>query len=422
MHIYLKHKVRGGALYYALFVMLILSSSGLLIVSLLDINRKEEVLFYKQVELKDLIESARTYVASNPACLFEREEGFSLDVFGDDKSVVHVERHPWGFMHKLTFFSKWKKVQRRETSLLAGRDENKIALWMPDRRHYLSLVGESFIKGDCFLSVQGVRAGTVDGRHFEGTCLHKGKSYVSQGEIPRLRSEIIDLIDTYLLAPLSKGDSIISYDHLGSHRNLIHPFDKQTLVVYTQGDMIIDRGSFVGNMIMISTKRIEVWPTATIKDCILISPQIVIKDGFVGRGQFLANNHITVGRECVLNYPSFVAAISHSHQVSVSIGEETSLKGAAVCYSLNPPIEDKPLMKTEHSSIVFGKLYTNGDFDIGGNVKGGVICDRFVHKTPRAFYENFIVDCSIDALVLPNDFASFCLGEIPYELEEVQTW
>jgi hypothetical protein len=137
--------------------------------------------------------------------------------------------------------------------------------------------------------------------------------------------------------------------------------------------------------------------------------------------QAVASKSMLIEKSCQLNYPSLIGVISQLPNATIAIREGTKINGGVICYSQRPK-EGETKLKVDQNCLLVGKVYVNGDMDFKGQVIGSLYCDRFVHMTSRAFYENFMIDCSIDEGKLPDTYASFCITDEINKYKEVAGW
>ena len=401
-------RLKGGALYYAIFVMLILSMIGLMLLSYLELTFKEDALFYKTTKLEDDVDSAIELLCCQPELVTPGEKK-EIDLYEDGESIVSIEVQRWGILRKAMVTAQWRTQTVSKTVLLSEKEKERIALWMPEHYRYVSLVGKSYINGNCYLSELGLRKGNAEGRYFEGPYLHKGKLNRSSKEMLTPDSQLLEYLERYSKGDFHVNDSVIPAKR-GTSNDCAHSFSSKTIVVNGGNAMHLTNGNFQGNVVLYARDSIVVNKGAMFDWPILISKVVVINPGFEGRLQVIADSIIKVGSNCNLKYPSFLMTLNRKPNVSVEIKDKSEIKGGIMVYSFNPE-EGKTRLTLGKGTNVFGKAYVNGDISLAGNIIGSLYGDRFVLITPRAFYENFMVDCTIDESKLPKEFSSFCLDQ-----------
>lgn len=409
--------LQGGAMYYAVFVMLVLSMLSVLMINYLDLTFREDLIFYKNADLVDDCRSALVRVACEPE-LLSRGDVFQLDLFDDGEAIVEVSGSRWGFMRKVSVSALWKHLRKSKVVLMAEREGERSALWMPERNRYLSLVGRSQIKGDVHLSELGLRRANIEGRYFEGVNLHDGKMYISPSQMPLIEDDLFNWVYRYSSSNDLKSDSLIAFESLSQPSGIKQSFASKSLVVKSRESVSLVKGVFHDNVVLVSSDTMVVWPSVDLCNAVLIADVIVFKAGFKGQLQAFATKELIVEENCSFLYPSFIGAMSAFPEVMVTIEEGLHLNGGIFCFSKHAE-EENTVLSIGKTDGVVGKVYTNGDLRMNGRIIGGLYCNRFVYQTSRAFYENFMLDVVIDESALPKNYASFCVGQELFKFKTV---
>ena len=411
-------RVTGGALYYAVFFMLFLSMFSLSLLLFFELSFREDAYFIKKTELDDNIASAAAIVSCYP----ERVPIGSvtgIDVFEDETAIVAVTSERWGLLRKMTFENTWRSIRNRKIVLMAEKEKVRPALWMPDNMRYASLVGNSSIRGDCYISGMGLRTGNIEGRYFEGSVLNEGEIYVSEPEMPAFNNELFSYFTQYFKGYIPSSDSLVNSNILKREKDLKHYFTEKTLLIQPSGKLLLDEGSLSGNIIICSGDTIEIFPSIRLDNVILMGKIIILHEGVNGKFQAFASKSIEVRKNCRLEYPSFLGVLDIEPGIELSIDENCIINGGVLCHS-NAQDEEAAVLSIGKGSIIYGKAYVNGDLYLSGDIAGSLYCNRFAYKTFRAFYENFILDCTIDSEKLPKDYASFTFTDDVDKLREIQ--
>ncbi|GAO31954.1 hypothetical protein JCM15548_14369 [Geofilum rubicundum JCM 15548] len=411
-------KLKGGALYYAIFVMLVLGMLSILLLYYFELTFREDTLFYKDAELNDQLSSTITKISCYPEILPESGH-IEMDVFGDGEALIQVSTSRWGLLRKVIATARWKHLIKSKVVLMAEVEESRPALWMPDRNRYVSLVGKSQIIGDVYMSELGLRRANIEGRYFEGSELHEGKMHISEKQMPQIKDEVFNWVQGYMAGDIRETDSIVDFQTIHGDRLVKQSYASNTLVLQSSKYLSLEQGAFHDNILILSSDTIEVWPSVELNDVVLIANVIVFKKGFEGRLQAFAKQSLIVEDNCKFLYPSYIGAISVSPDVEVTIGDSFQFNGGLVCFS-NHAEEGKTILSVVKTDQIIGKVYTNGDLKISGKITGSLYCNRFVYQTQRAFYENFMMDLMIDEHLLPKEYASFCVGQELYKLRMVR--
>jgi hypothetical protein len=391
---------------------------GILFLTFFQIQFKEDHLFYKKNELSDNLHSALTLIAAEPSLIPVGDEK-RIDVFADSSAFVDFAVERWGMLRKVTAVCQWRSLVLKRIVLMGEKEENRPVLWMPDNKSFISLVGKSYINGDCYLPEQGIRKGNAEGRYFEGPFLHKGKLYRSDEQLPSLKNELVQYINSYLEGEKNKSDSLFLWNNINAKSEKYNSFKDKTLYIQSSEKLILDRGKFTGNIIFYSPDTIEIWPSVSLKDVMLFGKTIIFKEEFKGQLQAFAKNNVIIGKNCELTYPSFLGCLNDKSGFNILIEEGSLINGGIIGDSKSRGQENSLLWQKKRSKII-GKAYINGDCRLHGDIIGTLYCNRFILRTSRAFYENFLIDCTIDEVKLSKDFVSFCINDNVQALEIIK--
>ncbi|MCW3787902.1 hypothetical protein OM075_15610 [Marinilabiliaceae bacterium AAT] len=369
-------------------------------------KNKEDVIFYKKNQLSLNIESAISLICCQPE-LVRINNNVNIDLFEDNTALVNASFMQWGMLSKVTLSTRWKHLQLTKTVLLAEREKKRYSLYMPNNQKYVSLVGNSYINGDCSLSELGIRKGNIEGQYFEGPYLYSGNLHVSDKIMPKINEPASNYITSYLNGKTSSHDSIVNFN---AYKNIEinHSFKEKTLFMQSNRKIVLEKGLLKGNIILSTTDTIEVWPGIELKNIVLFANTIIFKAGCHQTLQAFASRELIVESGCEFSYPSFLGCLSNVSKLKVSVDKGVLINGGVFVYSLNPE-EGSTIFTLSEDATIYGKLYVNGDLYFKGNIIGSLICNRFAYSTSRSFYENFIVDGIIDGEKLPKEYASFCL-------------
>ena len=167
-----------------------------------------------------------------------------------------------------------------------------------------------------------------------------------------------------------------------------------------------------GNYIFYSKDSIVVESSAFLEDVVLKAPKITIKKGFQGSLQAFATEQLRVESSVVLDYPSVLCLYNNSENKSqIVINEDTSISGAVVLFGNALKSLDDNTITINHNVLLTGDLYCSGKLMIEGTVYGTVYTNRFFNKTKSAYYENCLINATIDVTKRPTYFVSIPLFE-----------
>jgi len=331
----------------------------------------------------------------------------TIDLYGDNKDSVELERKLWGLFEIVTCKAHYKRNSISKAALVGFYNQRDVALYVSGNDRPLSVCGNTRIKGNCFLRQTDVRRAYIEGQSFSGIKLIDGTIKKSERRIPELNKEALNRSIDFL--ENAREDSLISWEEITVGNNtLINSFDKKTIRVTALNTIRIKNRNFTGNIIIHSSKEIRVDKSAILKDIILIAPKIFIEDSCQFILQAFASDSLVVGKNCKLNYPSNIGILSNDNTSAasfVSIGEKSELSGSAIIYTESNS-QNVSQIKISKDALVKGLVYSNGVADVQGSIFGSLYCNGILLTTLSSVYENHLLNSTIDVTKLSRYFIS----------------
>jgi len=413
----LEYKLSGGALYYAIIVILLLSlfSSGFILLNRLWFV--ENALFLKNTELNDNLDSVDQWFRAEPG-LVPTGQAKELDLFGDS-SIVKIEAERWGLLRMIKSSARWRSLTIKRNTLYSGINNKGCALYLSDNNKFLSLVGKCQIKGDCSLPALGIRAGEMDGESFIGIKMIDGIITKSSNTLPKLSPELLQSWYGYWDASFRSTDSIVSINSLTQNPDCAVSFNSNTLVIDCESDGYLQNVNLSGNIIVASTGKITISSSARLQDILVFAKTIQVANDVHGSFQLFARDQLSIGDNCRLRYPSFAVCLANQTSPKITIGKNSVINGGILIDSVNDNPMPGRLEMTEGNKLT-GMVYVNGQVGFAGQIDGDLYCNRFFISTPRGYYENFLKDAVINSESIPSRFGSFSIDNAPDQLKLVK--
>lgn len=331
-----------------------------------------------------------------------------MDLFGQDEDSVIVRRGTWGLFQFASVFSFQTRF-KREKSFFYGTAVPGFmdaCLYLADHQKPVSLIGNTKLKGNAYLSKAGIKPGYIDQRGFNFSSLIEGKIKNSYSDLPAINQNmfacLLPLLSQAKSTSESKGD--INVDEGDS---IIQHFRDTALYIFRPEKIILRDISLKGQIIISSTDLIEVSASANLEDVILVAPRIRFHSQFEGTVQAIASDSLILEAGCVLNYPSSLVLIKQTTreiQNVLKIAENCTIRGTVVVYTDQKDIF-KSYVETGDNTKIEGIMYTSGYLFLRGEVDGIVLTDYFIYKSPSTIYENHLVDVELNRNKLSPYFA-----------------
>jgi hypothetical protein len=377
-----KEKVTGNALIYTVMMSLVIF---LLLGLVLSRGRMEHARLHVAMErdwIRDQARSAAALLGENEA-LLGKEGVTGILLPGIPARVERISR-AWGLFDVELIVSETAHF-RDTTAFLCGRGDpagDSTALYFPDEAgNYLSVAGNTELRGICYLPSLGARKGYVQGTGYY-------KDSVVHGET-RFAGKSLPAISSFYLERLEKITRVDESHELVSPAT--RSFTMDAVTVYSASPVTLFETRLEGNIRVVAAGRIEVDSTCLLRHCLLVAPVIKIGRGFKGKVQLFASDSIVIDTGATLLYPSVVclnatgkeAFLETRHGVSVS-GMILLTGNARSLYLMRP------------GSVLCGQLYNSGVTQLEGHVYGSAYLRGMRFYNEWGEYENIIKDGVID--------------------------
>lgn len=398
---------KAGALYYAIFISFFIALiSGFLILQ--HWYHQYYVLYVQQGErLERNINSALKVVLQEP-----EEYGYdsiqNLDLYNDSLDMVKITKKIWGGYQLVRVDADWRVVQKSKITLCGTEilPKDAITLYLAEDGKYLSLAGNTLIKGVCYLPKLGVSKAYIEGNGFSGDKLIDGTIKESKSALPVHDAMFVtnNKILQQNASPVS--DSIIEAVNLNKSRILKNSFYNKTVRINTPSWLTLENQEILGNIKISSQKGISIKKTAILQDIIVYAPKIEVEEGFTGSLQVFVTDTIMVGKNCTFRYPSLIALNETTiENPLIEIGEGSKVLGDIVLLAISEKLNVLPLCRIGLNTAVNGSIYCQGKMEIKGTIKGQLFCKSFILRTRSSLYENHLLNNTINSEQLSPYYA-----------------
>jgi len=335
-------------------------------------------------------------------------QALELDLFGEGADSVRVERRPWGFFDVVVLTASKAHLRDTAVALLGSgfSAANQGALYLTDESLPLAVNEDAQIRGGAWLPRRGdVRPGNLPltgpartGAAVTGTVRPSTAALPlnadSASTLARLREYAGLRLSTLLPAGTSprkeQSAGIVSF--LG-RPGLLYQSEAMTLTGRVSGQVVIASG-----------QRLVVEANCQLDDVLLLAPTIIVKPGFWGRVQLIARDTVLVGDNCQLNYPSAVGVYGPGKVALLSLGAGCRVRGVVAAASAEPGLGS--VVQLTPTTLVEGQVFSAGVIVNCGVVRGPVMCRRLLYHGVGSFFENYLVNSTLDRAALPATFLS----------------
>ncbi|MCC8427246.1 hypothetical protein [Mucilaginibacter sp. UR6-11] len=331
------------------------------------------------------------------------EKTFSL--FGGEADSVSLKKTAWGLYDVGLSKSFIQKDSLYKAFLIANAiDSTKwAALYIIDEDRPLSVSGKTILKGDVYIAKAGVKGAYVDNKGYQGDKrLVQGKILNSNKELPSLNAGRLKRIEQYFSQSGSINNDILRKDTLNNS------FLTETYTArFGKKVETLQNINLNGNIILFSDTTLTIENTAHLDNIMIFAKAIVVKSGFKGTCQLFATDSVSIGRDCVFNYPSSIS-VSRFQQsktrspMLLNVGENTSISGVLFTYDKYYDREKQALIDLGKNAAITGQVYSQGMLGLkdGIVIKGSVFTNRFLYQSSFTRYENYIINTTINSTAL----------------------
>jgi hypothetical protein len=399
-------RLKGGALMYCIFVILLSSAVLLMIITGYAIQRNNlESLIQLSRNERNATSAAELYLTGELS--LKAEDSITVDLFADEASFVDLALSRWGSLNILSSNAKGNG-QECQYYFLSGfmpQDADSIGLYLADKGRYLSISGNTKLGGVCFLPAATAIPASIEGQPCQNGALTTAMKFPSKMNLPHLDNEICKFGERYLQGDFPPGDSVIflnsTYDGY-----LSRSFALPTIIGLASTDLVLSGSRIQGRVVLISSSKIILMGDSEMNDVILVAPEIEVQSGFSGNLQAFASRSIKIENDCIFELPSVLAVLQMGNfhntadSLQILIGANCEVSGSIF-------IDTDGLtsyLKVGAGSTIMGQAYCPGPVELLGSIEGSLFCNSFFLRTNRSRYDNHLLNNSIDFNKLSLNF------------------
>lgn len=406
-------RVKGYTLIYIVIIMLILTILCSLLFQFISLEKRVTNNYEVQTQLCLDVESSINIWASNIDNIIKNDENvfcFNHNYYID---TTIVKTYQWGIYYVISASSKYEKNSCNKQLMVGIEPTMKNAsIVLLSRNNIINVSETSLINGDILGDVKKIKV-------FSEPNSDKPKytSNFTGGIIP-LDPSVIKLpnFSNYITNIYNNSSWLSEIPD-----TIENSFGDSTLIYYLEKPYLQDK-TIIGNVIIVSEKEVFISKNNTLKDIIVIAPEITIERGFKGSVQIIASDLINIEEECTLLYPSSIILNSdtNSRLSKIMIGENTKITG--VIYANKESRRDKTdcIIQLAEGVDICGQVVTNGIIDIRGNIIGQIICKKILASNASGIYENHLFGAKIDMKNLPSSFAGANISSINKRTKKIK--
>lgn len=402
-------KLKAGALQYTIFVSVIIA---LLVFAFISLTYVQNKLWAKTSIFQEVVHNTNegfNYLGQHK---IPYNDQIKLPLIFQNNLETTIIKDHWGIFDIATSTSKRNNETFTKTALLGGYQQHKTSLYLQDINQPLVVVGKTRIEGRVYLPELGIKRGTIAGHSYTGKELIYGTVAQSDNNLPEIQN--IKYFKMLYGGTLSKKDK--EFIELEENTKLVNSFSEPTKIVYSHAPIALQFIELTGNIVIYSDLKIKIYPSAILKDIILIAPEIEIYDYTKGNFQVFAIKKITVGKNCELAYPSAIILTEGDKSITttiqynidenpqVVINKGSDIKGIVAFVRKDKAGNYKPQIIIDENAVVTGEVYCNKNIELKGTIKGSVYTKGFIANQFGSVYKNHIYNGKILGNDLPQQY------------------
>ena len=403
-----KHKLKGGALIYVVLLASLISAA-LTVLSLVSHYQQlwSKSAYFEEIAWDNVLSGLNLYMTQH-----YHLNNFEGEILGSDIDSVYLKKEAWG-LYDLIHILATHGPSQVSASCFAGRaPKENFSLYLTDKRQPLILTGKAKLKGKLFLPPSGIRSGHIGRISYQYPQLYEGTISNSSAQSKRISLTSRLPIKRELEEIDSARHSIESFI-LENEARLTSWKDAAFRYRFSH-NLILENCQFLGKILIISSGKIRIKAENQIQHAILIAKEIEIEKGFRGSLQAFATESIRLEKEVELSYPSLLYLAKKAESAQLEIQKRARIEGAVIYenQSFNSGIHREDFVSISNEAEIYGLVYSQHNLDLQGRVKGQVITDNFLLRTPASLYRNHLMDGEISfeeldrSYVAPQIFSS----------------
>lgn len=385
-------KLKGGALYIAIIVSLLISIILGLFIVLANYNSRNTLNTMSLVQLQHSLNSGfelsrSSYYANN----------YQWTKLPYNEDSVIIQKSLWGNFERITVRAKNKHHALVKSGLFGVSATPDTALIIADNARQIGLSGEVKFTGFAYLPKSGIKPAYIGGKSFSDVNAIKPFLRQSPSVIPAINQNYLAALKVVQTEVNVYSDSLVAI----MQPVTTHSFDAKTLV-YEQAVMALSDVNWQGNIKIIAKDVITIDSSCVLNDVFLIARKIKFKKGFKGTVHAMATDSIVAEDRCDFNYPSSFTVLPGQTQSSVHkvigvfFGEASVFKGAILVYKHNDD-KLKTMIRFTDKFQFIGSAYSTDYINMMGNLYGTLIAGNALVQNTSSVYENHLMDCVIDS-------------------------
>lgn len=391
----LSKKLKGGALYIALIISIVIGITLSMFILIGFYNQKQVL---SQISLDQLHHNLASAFNIAQSEYFPEYENNRWVQIGTNADSIRIKKLQWGAYTIISTETKNLHQYKSKCGLYGVLASSDTAIVVTDQNYRIGLTGKILLNGNCYFPKAGIKPVFIEGQSFNTVSPIYSLLRPAPNALPQIKNNFINGVKNSIAKFNINTDSLVSTLPEKINNN----FSRKT-IVFQSGSIHLNMCQLTGNIKIVGSNEVVIENTAALSNILIIAPNVTVKKGFKGALQIIASGSIIVEEECFLNYPSSLTVLNQKKDNSASngifVGGKSTIYGTLIC--LNDKIANAQnfshvMLKLDKDCETYGIVYSSDYAHLQGKIFGTAFCDKLFITTPSAVYENHMMDCQID--------------------------
>lgn len=393
---FLNHRLRGGALFIAILISIIIGVILSLSILVSRYNRHESVVVGQSSQLFLNIRSGFELARSG---YFNGKQVWLKNTFNNDS--ISIEKKAWGAFILINVTTKNRHQQLSESGLFGTFMAADTALVVSNNHRPVGVSGKVVFNANCYVPEQGLKPTYIEGQSYVSANQNTGFLKPAPAGIPQVTDDFIKTLDTEFSGFNAETDSL-AYS-IGNTTNI--SFSQKTLVgQYTQNSL---NNVTLKNNIKLLAGDIVIDSTCSLENILIVCNKVHFNRGFKGKLHVIARDSIVCEAGCEFSYPSSLVLLPDNNPNTamsyIQFSNNCKFWGGVLAINRNTHDTKPNVFIRLHSGCeINGLVYSNNYLHLQGTMNANVFADRLLLKTPSSVYENHMLACELN----PKKYAS----------------
>ncbi len=389
----LRKKLKGGALYIALIISILIGTILSVFILLSYFNHRETITRLSYTQLLWNIESAFN-IAQSESFIPEDNYQWKKNTFNDDS--IKIKKLQWGAFTLVATETKNRHQYIKKVGLFGISSFRDTAIMVSDVGRPINLAGTIKFNGYCYFPKGAYKTTFIEGQGFSADGNISGFIKQSPQNIPEVKLQFLKELETCVTGLNSNTDSIIT-----NIETVNNSFTSKT-AIYQANQVRLENNILIGNVKLVISDEVIIEKSTQLEDILIVAKKVRIKKDFTGSLQIIASDSILLEENCFLKYPSSLIVMKKSKIINegmgtISLDKNCKVNGSVIVINTEKTENPNVFLSIDKECEIYGLIYSSGYAGLQGKIFGNAFAQKLLLKTTSAVYENHLLNCEIDS-------------------------